>query len=59
MLSNAQNYLSSTPWLAVYPGALILLTIVAVNVFGDALRDATDPVLRLPGEAEPPRHEPG
>jgi peptide/nickel transport system permease protein len=43
MLTNAQNYLYTTPWLAVYPGALILLTVVAVNVFGDALRDALEP----------------
>jgi peptide/nickel transport system permease protein len=43
MLSNAQNYLYTTPWLAVYPGVLILVTVVAVNVFGDALRDALEP----------------
>ena len=43
MLSNAQNYLYTTPWLAVYPGALILVTVVAVNVLGDALRDALEP----------------
>jgi peptide/nickel transport system permease protein len=43
MLSNAQSYLSTTPWLALYPGLLILVTVVAVNVFGDALRDATEP----------------
>jgi peptide/nickel transport system permease protein len=43
MLTNAQNYLYSTPWLAIYPGVAILLTVVAVNVFGDALRDATEP----------------
>ncbi len=43
MLSNAQSYLSTTPWLALYPGLLILVTVVAVNVLGDALRDATEP----------------
>jgi peptide/nickel transport system permease protein len=43
MLSNAQNYMSTTPWLAIYPGALILVTVVAVNILGDALRDATEP----------------
>jgi peptide/nickel transport system permease protein len=44
MLTNAQSYLHSTPWLAVYPGALILVTVVAVNVLGDALRDAAEPL---------------
>ena len=43
MLTNAQSYLYASPWLAVYPGILILMTVVAVNVLGDALRDATEP----------------
>ncbi len=43
MLTNAQSYLYSSPWLAVYPGILILTTVVAVNVLGDALRDAAEP----------------
>ena len=43
MLTNAQTYLYASPWLAVYPGLLILLTVVAVNVLGDALRDAAEP----------------
>jgi peptide/nickel transport system permease protein len=43
MLTNAQSYLYSSPWLAVYPGLMILTTVVAVNVLGDALRDAAEP----------------
>lgn len=43
MLTNAQSYLYTTPWLAIYPGAAILVTVVAVNLLGDALRDAADP----------------
>lgn len=43
MLTNAQTYLYASPWLAVYPGVLILITVVAVNVLGDALRDAAEP----------------
>ena len=43
MLTNAQTYLYASPWLAVYPGLLILITVVAVNVLGDALRDAAEP----------------
>lgn len=46
MLTNAQSYLYSSPWLAVYPGLLILITVVAVNVLGDALRDAVEPQQR-------------
>jgi peptide/nickel transport system permease protein len=43
MLTNAQTYLYASPWLAVYPGLMILITVVAVNVLGDALRDAAEP----------------
>ena len=38
MLSGAQTYLTSSPLLAVYPGVLILVTVLAVNALGDALR---------------------
>ena len=40
MLSGAQTYLTSYPWLALYPGLLILLTVLSVNTIGDALRNA-------------------
>lgn len=43
MLTNAQTYLYATPWLAIYPGLLILATVVSVNVLGDALRDVAEP----------------
>lgn len=46
MLSGAQNYLYNAPWLAIYPGMLILLTVLAFNLIGDGLRDATDPTLQ-------------
>jgi len=43
MLSAAQNYIWTKPILAVYPGVLILLSVLAFNSLGDALRDALDP----------------
>jgi peptide/nickel transport system permease protein len=43
MLTNAQSYLHTAPWLALYPGALILASVVSINVLGDALRDRIDP----------------
>jgi peptide/nickel transport system permease protein len=46
MLSNAQTYVFSYPWLAAYPGLMILLTVLSVNLLGDALRDATIPSAR-------------
>ena len=43
MLSNAQAYVWENPLLPVYPGFLILFTVLAYNFLGDALRDALDP----------------
>ena len=47
MLSEAgTNYVRTAPWLAVFPGIAIALTVLAVNMLGDALRDVMDPRLR-------------
>ncbi len=43
MLSNARGYMWTDPWLTVYPGALIFLTVLLYNWLGDGLRDALDP----------------
>jgi peptide/nickel transport system permease protein len=31
------------PWLAIFPGLMIFLTVISINYIGDALRDAIDP----------------
>jgi peptide/nickel transport system permease protein len=43
MLTGAQDYLFSRPALAVYPGIAIALLVLALNIFGDALRDVLNP----------------
>jgi len=43
MLDNAQEHLSQYPWLAIFPGLMIFLTIISINYIGDGLRDALDP----------------
>lgn len=45
MLNNAQEYLTSTPWLAIFPGVAITLAVTGFNFLGDGLRDALDPRL--------------
>lgn len=47
MLQNAQIYIWSAPNLALYPGLLILVTVLAYNFLGDGLRDALDPRLKI------------
>ncbi len=46
MLQNAQDFIWTTPWLAVWPGAMIFLTVLCFNFLGDGLRDALDPRLK-------------
>jgi dipeptide transport system permease protein len=46
MLSSARDYLTLAPWVINVPGAAILLTVIAVNLMGDAVRDALDPKLK-------------
>jgi peptide/nickel transport system permease protein len=43
MLNAAQRYLSQAPWMALYPGLMIFVVVMALNVLGDGLRDALDP----------------
>jgi peptide/nickel transport system permease protein len=43
MLSGAQDSLFTAPWLAVYPGVLILVSVVTINLLGDALRARLHP----------------
>src|SRR5262245_6569710 len=46
ILSEGRLYLQQAPWLVLYPGAAIMLTILGLNLFGDGLRDFLDPRLR-------------
>jgi peptide/nickel transport system permease protein len=52
LLSNAQENFIRYPWLAIFPGVMIFLSIISVNYIGDGLRDAFDPykVLQKAGE---------
>jgi ABC-type dipeptide/oligopeptide/nickel transport system permease subunit len=47
MLSESRRYLRVAWWLAVFPGLSIMLTVLAINVLGDGVRDALDPRLSL------------
>jgi len=47
MLYRAQNVLDVAPWVAIFPGLLILVTVLCINFLGDGLRDALDPRIRV------------
>ncbi len=46
MISEGLNYLFNAPWMAVFPGLAIVLTVLGFNLLGDGLRDILDPRLR-------------
>ena len=46
MLTNANSYLVTAPFLALFPGAAIVIVVLAFNLIGDGLREALDPKLR-------------
>ncbi len=43
MLDGSYNYIENAAWLWIFPGLLILLTVLSINFLGDGLRDALDP----------------
>jgi peptide/nickel transport system permease protein len=43
MLANASSNMQIAPWVAIFPGLCILVTVLAINYLGDGLRDALDP----------------
>ena len=43
MIAEGQTYYRAAPWLILYPGLALMLTVLAFNLLGDGLRDALDP----------------
>ncbi|MFV0409704.1 MAG: ABC transporter permease subunit [Paracoccus sp. (in: a-proteobacteria)] len=46
MLADSRDYMTSAPWVVTLPGLCILITVLAINLMGDGLRDALDPKLK-------------
>lgn len=46
MIAGARNYLRQSPHMVLFPGLFIMITVLSLNLIGDALRDALDPKLR-------------
>jgi peptide/nickel transport system permease protein len=49
MINSGQIVLREGPWLTLFPGTAIVLTVLAFNLVGDAIRDALDPSIRETG----------
>ena len=46
MLASARDYIARAPWVVTMPGLAILVSVLAINLVGDGLRDALDPKLK-------------
>lgn len=46
MLKSGHEFLRDSPWMGIFPGLAILITVLAFNLLGDGLRDALDPRIR-------------
>jgi dipeptide transport system permease protein len=46
MLADSREFISRAPWLVTFPGIAILVTVLAINLVGDGLRDTLDPKLK-------------
>ena len=46
MVSGGREYLRSGWWISTFPGLMIVVTVLSINLFGDGLRVALDPVLK-------------
>jgi peptide/nickel transport system permease protein len=46
MLSEGRSYMSRAPWLTIFPGMAIFITVFGINLLGDGLRDLFDPKLQ-------------
>jgi ABC-type dipeptide/oligopeptide/nickel transport system permease subunit len=47
LLADGRDYLRQGWWITTFPGLAIMITVLAINLIGDWLRDALDPRLRI------------
>lgn len=46
MISAAKTFIRQSPYMIIFPGLLLAVTVIAINIFGDGLRDALDPKMK-------------
>ena len=46
IMATGRDYMASAWWITVFPGVLIAMAVLGVNLLGDGLRDVLDPRLR-------------
>lgn len=46
IIADGRNYIAEAPWIAIWPGLAIMITVLGLNLMGDGLRDVLDPRLK-------------
>ncbi len=49
IIADGRNYIAEAPWISIWPGIAIMLTVLGLNLLGDGLRDVLDPRLKTGG----------
>ncbi|HLZ67418.1 MAG TPA: ABC transporter permease [Aliidongia sp.] len=49
IIADGRSYIPTAPWISLFPGLIIAVTVLGVNLMGDGLRDVLDPRLKLEG----------
>ncbi|MSP87896.1 MAG: ABC transporter permease [Alphaproteobacteria bacterium] len=49
IIADGRNYIAEAPWITIWPGLAIMMTVLGLNLLGDGLRDVLDPRLRTEG----------
>ena len=57
MLSEGRRYIQTAPWMIVFPGVAIFISVLIFNIFGDAVRDIMDPKYKIKKKRETKKTE--
>jgi peptide/nickel transport system permease protein len=49
IIADGRDYIPTAPWVSLFPGIAVAVTVLSVNLMGDGLRDELDPRMRMDG----------
>jgi peptide/nickel transport system permease protein len=49
IIADGRNYIPTAPWISIFPGIVIAITVLGINLVGDGLRDVLDPRIKIEG----------
>jgi peptide/nickel transport system permease protein len=49
IIADGRNYIPTAPWISIFPGIVLAITVLGINLVGDGLRDVLDPRIKIEG----------